>query len=117
MQGQTQPRLTTISSDVAAFDSGLVPRKKEVCFDVQARSALAEQGWLTARRDFQTELLKTQFRGYAALRGAFEIAFHDQVRFINFLKRVGLFAHSDGQRTDPDRTAAELRDDRFEDAL
>ena len=49
--------------------------------------------------------------------GAVEIAFHDQVRLVNFLDGVGLFADGNGEGTDAHGAAAELDDDGLEDAL
>lgn len=48
--------------------------------------------------------------------GAVEVAFHDEVRFVNFLDGVGLFA-GDGEGADADGADAEFHDDGFEDAL
>src|SRR5262245_23113642 len=49
MQGQTQPRLTKISSDVAAFGSRLVPLKKEFALtrSVHFRNDAIEMGTAT----------------------------------------------------------------------
>lgn len=46
-----------------------------------------------------------------------EIAFEDEVRFVHFLDRVGLLADGDRQGIHADRSAVELGQDRFEDAL
>src|SRR6185503_13432251 len=80
-------------------------------------SASSKQPCLFAGGGFQTELAIAQFGGDAPLRCAFEVTLHDQVRLVDFLQSVGFLANGDREGTYAHRTAAELGDDRFKDAL
>src|SRR5581483_3021285 len=76
-----------------------------------------KQTRLSCGRGFELEFLVAQFGCDPALWCALEIAFHDQVRLIDFLNGVGFLAHGHGEGVNPDRPAAKLGDDGFEDAL
>ena len=52
-----------------------------------------------------------------AARRAHQVSLHDQERLVNLLDRRRVFTGSHGQRIEPYRTAAELVDDHFEQAL
>src|SRR4029434_1652710 len=54
---------------------------------------------------------------YAALRCAFHVALHDQIRLVDISESPRFLAHRHGQRIQSHRTAGELVDQRFEDAL
>ena len=76
-----------------------------------------KQFCLISRRRLYAQFLVTQLRRHAALRGAVEVAFHDEIRLIDLLNRVRLLAHGHGERIHADRPAAEFHDDGFEDAF
>ena len=65
-----------------------------------------QQARLIPLAGLQAQLLVAQLCGHAALRGALEIAFHDQVRLIDFFECIRLFTHGHRQRTDSHRAAA-----------
>ena len=77
----------------------------------------SEKFWLRTGCCFETELLVTKLCRYAALRRAFEVAFHDEIRLINLLQGVGFLTHGHGEGIHTHRPAAEFYDDSFEDAL
>ena len=58
----------------------------------------SKQTGLIAGRGPETQFCITQFRRDAALRRSFQVAFHDQVRLINFFDRVRLFPDRHGER-------------------
>jgi hypothetical protein len=64
----------------------------------QSRVSLKQPG-LAAAGSLEAQNFVAQFRRHAALRGAVEVAFHDEERLIDFLQSVRLLAHGDGQGT------------------
>ena len=76
-----------------------------------------KQPGLAAFASLQPELLVAQLRGDAALGRALQVAFHDEVRLIDFFQGVRFLAHRHRHRAEADRAAAELRDHGFQDAL
>src|SRR6185369_2792486 len=85
--------------------------------DPAAWAAFSEEAGLTILDRLQPEFSVAQLRRDAALGRALEVAFHDQIRLIDFLERVRLLAHRDGQRTYAHGPSPKLHDDRFENAL
>ena len=84
-------------------------------------SALTErrlqQFCLRAGRRFQSEFA-IGIRGRdPALRRAFDVAFHDQIRLVHFFERAGFFADGDRERIQADRSAIELVNQGFDDSL
>src|ERR1039457_4132465 len=53
---------------------------------------------LISRCWLQSQFLVAQFSRDAALRGAVEVAFHDEIRLIDLLNCVRLLADGDGER-------------------
>jgi len=73
-----------------------IPKIRQVDAAGKKQPSTLQQPRLAARR-LQPKLLVAQFGCHAALRGAVEVAFHDQERLIDFFQRVRLLAHRHGQ--------------------
>src|SRR5262249_42898181 len=71
------------------------------------RAPLQELRLRTGRR-FESELAISIGCGDPALRRAFDVAFHDQIRLVHFFNRAGFFAYRDCERTQTNRSAIEL---------
>src|SRR5215469_5889818 len=57
----------------------------------------SKESGLIAAGGFEPKFFVTQFGRDAALRGALEITLHNQIGFVDFFQRVGLFANGHGQ--------------------
>ena len=90
---------------------------KTAAEDMASLESLQKLILLAPGRRLQSELAIRVRRRDAALRRAFDVAFHDQVRLVHFLERARFFADRDGERIQADRTAIEFVDKRFDDAL
>ena len=71
-----------------------VPSCAGGCGAVGERS---EEAGLLGGVGLEAEFLVAEFGGDAALGGAFEVAFHDEVGLVDFFEGVGFFADGDGQ--------------------
>src|SRR5215211_815702 len=72
--------------------------------------APAKQFCLRTGGHFQSELAIGVCGGNAALRRAFDVAFHDQIGLIDFLECAGFFADRYCQRSEPNRPTVEFMD-------
>lgn len=70
------------------------PRRWTAC-RARVRDALQERG--LARVGSEPEPLVGELGGHSALRGPVEVAFHDEVRFVDLLDGVRLLAHGNRQ--------------------
>src|SRR3954466_7734189 len=65
---------------------GVSPASSSECFVTWPALPRLKERRLISSTDFKAELFITQFRRYPALRGAFQIAFHDQIGLIHLLQ-------------------------------
>ena len=65
-----------------------------------------------ALRRREAEFAIRDRHGDAALRGAFDVALHDEIRLVHFLERARLLADGDGERVHADGAAGEFRGSR-----
>jgi hypothetical protein len=72
---------------------------------------------LRARLGLDACFASSEFSGDPALGGAFQVTFHDEVGFVDFLQGVGFFPDGDSERMDSNGTATEFHHEGFEDAL
>lgn len=56
-----------------------------------------EEAGLVSWLGFDACFARAQFSGDPALGGAFEVAFHDEVRLVDFFECIGFFAYGDGE--------------------
>src|SRR5262245_56530895 len=80
-------------------------RSQQIREDCCASRPYSEQRLLVAAGRLQADSVVTLRREHAALRGAGEIAFLDQERFVHFLERVGFLADRDRDGAESDGTA------------
>ena len=73
-----------------------------------SESNALQQFRLRAGRRFESELAISVCSGDPALRRAFDVTFHDQVRLVHFFDRAGFFAYRDCERIQTDGSAIEL---------
>src|ERR1017187_1179668 len=77
----------------------------------------SKQPLLAASAGLEAELLVTQLRDDAPLARALEVAFHDQVWFIDLFESVRFLAHRHPYLADAGRATAELHYHGLQDAL